>query len=125
MTDDTPTRTTAIDQAACEDAADVTGVDENDLATAINLVDAELTDEHSSYEDDYDYETVEGIRVYAADDAAWADLAERLDLSGELREGVQVAHDIQADRTLGEGAFTEDAVPIVTEIKTAEDMPTG
>jgi hypothetical protein len=125
MTEDTPTRSTAIVEAACERAADVTGVSESDLTTAINIVDAELTDEHSDYENDYDYETVEGIRIYAADDAAWADLAERLDLSGELREGVRVAHNIQADRTLGEEALLEDAAPIVTEIKTAEDMPTG
>jgi len=124
MTDDTLTRATAIDEAACERAADATALDADDLAGAINVVDAELTDVHSQYEEEYDYETVEGIRVYAADERAWTALADRLDLSDDLREGARAVHAEQAEEVLEEG-FDGDPAPIVTEIKTAEDMPTG
>ncbi|WP_254543525.1 hypothetical protein [Halomarina pelagica] len=120
-------RTTAIDAEVCERIAAEGGTDADDLVGALAVVDAALTDEHSTYEREYEYATVEGTRVYLADPAEWDDLAARLDLDASLRAAVARAHEAQAeklldDATAGRRAEVEEGTAIVVGTDTAEEM---
>lgn len=107
----------AIDAAVVEQVADREAVPVDDLAGALVVVGADLTDAHHEYERKYEYSTVAGRRIYAAEGDTWRAVAERNDL-GELAEAVQAAHREQADGLLADGA-TPDA-PVVVGVDTAE-----
>ncbi|MFC6836347.1 hypothetical protein [Halomarina ordinaria] len=127
MTDTDATATTAIDREVCERVADDEGVEAEDLAATLDVVAASLTDEHSTYEREYDYTTVEGTRIYFADAAAWDGLASDLDLDSSLASAVRDAHRAQAaklldDAAAGHRAEVEDGTPVVAGVDTAEEM---
>lgn len=107
--------------------ADRTGVPAEDLVDALVVLDADLRGRHSTYEAEYDYVTVDGVRGYLADREAWETLLEDFDLAGDLADAARAAHTEGArllyDRSVEEhGQFTEDTVGIVVGVDTAEQM---
>ncbi|WP_254537436.1 hypothetical protein [Halomarina litorea] len=126
-TDDTPTGETAIDAGICERVAAERDVDADDLAGALDVVAADLTDEHSRFEREYDHTTVEGSRIYFVDGEEWADIGDRLDLSESTLGAVRAAHEEQAERLLSEATtgYREklaEGTAVVAGVDTAEEM---
>lgn len=107
----------AIDAAVVERVAGRESVPVDELASALVVVGADLTDAHSEYEREYEYTVADGRRIYAADTGAWRAVVERNDLGG-LAAPVRAAHRAQADALLADGA-TPDA-PVVVGVDTAE-----
>lgn len=126
-TDDTPTGETAIDAGVCERVAAETDVEATDLAGALDVVAADLTDEHSRFEREYDHTTVEGTRVYLTDADEWRAIGDRLDLSETMRGAVRAAHEEQAERLLSEATagyreLLAEGTAVVAGVDTAEEM---
>ncbi|MCL7417110.1 MAG: hypothetical protein M8354_04645 [Halalkalicoccus sp.] len=122
MTNDTA-RTTAIETDIVARTAEDAGVDEEELADALELLDADLKGRHSEFEDDT-YVTVEDRRAYAVDPDEWASLFEPYDLENSLENAARRAHERQAEALFvaskGDSASLEDASGVVAGIDTAE-----
>lgn len=126
VSDDTETRSdgansAAIDAAVVERVAADRGGSAEDLAGALVVVGADLTDAHHEYEHEYDHATVDGRRIYAATAEEWREIADQNDLD-DLADAVRAAHREQAE------VLTDDLPgdPVVVGVDTAEeidDMP--
>ncbi len=126
-TDDTATGETAIDVGICERVASEEGVDGDDLAAALTVVSADLHDDHSRFEREYDHTTVEGTRVYFVDPEEWGDVGDRLDLDDAMLGAVRTAHEEQAQRLLSDATAAHreqlaEGTAVVVGVDTAEEM---
>lgn len=115
----------AIGRSVVEAVAGDHDVPVDDLETALVVLDADLKGRHSTYEREYDYATVEGVRVYAVDPAAWDELRGDLDLAAEVGRAAEAAHTRQAADLVDRGGADldfESASGVVAVVETAEDM---
>lgn len=108
----------AIDAAVVKRIANRSSVATDELANALVVVGADLTDAHQEYEREYDQTTVDGRRIYAAEEETWEDLIVQNDL-GDIAGAVKEAHRAQADELLPDE--TPDT-PVVIGVNTAEAM---
>lgn len=124
MADDTA-RTTAIETDIVSRTAEDSGIDEEELADALELLDADLKGRHSEFEEGT-YVTVEERRAYAIDPEAWESLFEPYDLDESLEDATRRAHERQAEALFvaGEGDSDSlgDASGVVAGIDTAEQF---
>lgn len=116
-----------IPDSALAHAADRVGISVGELVDALVVLDADLRGRHSTYEAEYDYVTVDGVRGYLADEDAWESLITEFDLDGDVEDATRGAHTEGArllfDRPVVEhGQFTEEVVGIVVGVDTAEQM---
>lgn len=122
MTDDTA-RTTAIETDIVARTAEDAGIDEEELADALELLDADLKGYHSEFEDNT-YVTVEDRRAYAVDPDEWESLFEPHDLGESLENATRRAHERQAEALFvaskGDSTSLEDGSGVIAGIDTAE-----
>ena len=95
-----------------------------DLVDALVVLNAALIGEHSAYENEYDYVTVEGVRGYVVDTEVWERLRDEHDFEGQLAAAVQRAHAEQTERMLAAANEPRADIDagIVIGIDTAEVM---
>lgn len=124
MADDTA-RTTAIETDIVSRTADDAGVEREELADALELLDADLKGRHSEFEGGR-YVTVEERRAYAIDPGEWESLFEPYDLEESIEEAARRAHERQAEALFvaseGDSAALEGASGVVAGIDTAEQF---
>lgn len=122
MADDTA-RTTAIETDIVSRTAEDSGVSEDELADALELLDADLKGRHSEFEEDT-YVTVEDRRAYAIDPDEWGSLFEPYDLDRSVEDAARRAHERQAEALFVAGEGDSDALAgisgVVCGIDTAE-----
>ena len=129
MTDDqsSETREVPIDDAVLDRTADRTGVDPDDVADALVVLNAELIGRHSRYERERDYATVDGTRAYRVPEAEWDELTAGLEFDDDVADAVELAHTEQA-KLMFAGAtgvderFAEGEYGVVVGIDTAEEF---
>lgn len=124
MTDDTA-RTTAIETDIVSRTAEDSAVSSDELADALELLDADLKGRHSEFEDG-SYVTVEDRRAYAVDPVEWDSLFEPYDLDEALEDAARRAHERQAEALFiaaeGDSASLEGASGVVAGVDTAEQF---
>lgn len=124
MADDTA-RTTAIETDIVSRTAEDTGVSREELADALEVLDADLRGRHSGFEEGR-YVTVEERRAYAIDPDEWESLFEPYDLEKPLEEATRRAHDRQAEALFvaseGDAGAMDDASGVVIGVDTAEQF---
>ncbi|ADJ15850.1 hypothetical protein [Halalkalicoccus jeotgali] len=123
MTDDTA-RTTAIETDIVARTAEDSGVDEGELADALELLDADLRGRHSEFEQG-EYVTVEDRRAYAIDPEEWESLFEPYDFDDALETAARRAHERQAEALFVASSGDSDALAgsgVVCGIDTAEQF---
>ncbi|MDL5361565.1 hypothetical protein [Halalkalicoccus sp. NIPERK01] len=124
MADDT-VRTTAIETDIVSRTAEDAGVEEEKLADALKLLDADLKGRHSGFEDGT-YVTVEDRRAYAVDPGEWASLFEPYDLDASVENAARRAHERQAEALFvaseGDSTPLEGASGVVAGVDTAEQF---
>ncbi|WP_049996631.1 hypothetical protein [Halococcus sediminicola] len=115
---ETPIETDVIDDVATGET-----VPREDLVDALVVLDAALIGEHSTYEE-YEYVSVDGVRAYLVDTAAWERLRDEHDFENRLARAVQRAHTEQAERLLAAADEPRKDIEagIVIGIDTAEVM---
>ena len=115
---ETPIETDVIDDVATGET-----VPREDLVDALVVLDAALIGEHSTYEE-YGYVSVDGVRAYLVDTAAWERLRDEHDFENRLVRAVQWAHTEQAGRLLAAADEPRKDIEagIVIGIDTAEVM---
>jgi hypothetical protein len=108
---------------AASDAGDVTT---EELIDTLVVLDADLRGRHSTYEAEYEHVTVDGVRAYLADEAAWKSLLDEFDLDDDLAVATRAAHTdgarILVDESVDTPQFTPETVGIVIGVDTAEEM---
>lgn len=121
-------RTTPFDERVVEDTAEHVGVDSDELADALAVLDAALRGHHSEFESDESsaYVTVDDRRAYTISQTLWDETVPTGDVSGDLATAAKAAHTRQA-KLLFESAvestqFDEDTVGVVVGVDTAEEM---
>lgn len=124
MTDDTA-RTTAIETDIVSRTADDVDVEREELADALELLDADLRGRHSEFEEG-SYVTLEERRAYAIDPDEWESLFEPYDLEKSLEEAARRAHERQAEALFvaseGDAGAMADVSGVVIGIDTAEQF---
>lgn len=124
MADDTA-RTTAIETDIVSRTADDVDVEREELADALELLDADLRGRHSEFEEG-SYVTLEERRAYAIDPDEWESLFEPYDLEKSLEEAARRAHERQAEALFvaseGDAGAMADASGVVIGIDTAEQF---
>jgi ABC-type thiamine transport system substrate-binding protein len=123
-TDGGETAETPIDEDIVDDVATGENVPREDLADALVVLNAALIGEHSHYEDDYDYVTVDGVRGYVVGTEVWERLRDEHDFEDQLAAAVQRAHAEQTEQLLAaadEPRANIDA-GVVVGVDTAEVM---
>lgn len=95
---------TPIDPEIVESVATNEDVPREALVDALVVLNASLIGQHSTYEEEYDYVTVEGVRAYVVDTGAWETLRTEHDLDSRLAAAAQHAHTEQTQRMLAEAA---------------------
>jgi ABC-type thiamine transport system substrate-binding protein len=116
---ETPIETDVIESVAADE-----NVPQEDLVDALVVLNAALLGEHSRYEDEYDYVSVEGVRGYVVDTDVWERLRDEHDFEGQLAVAVQRAHAEQTEQLLAaadEPRANIDA-GVVIGVDTAEVM---
>lgn len=118
------TAETPIDGDIVDDVATDEDIPREDLTDALVVLNASFIGSHSTYEREYDYVTVEGVRAYVVDTSAWKTLRDEHDLDSRLAAAAQHAHTDQTRRMLtAAGEPREDIeAGIVVGIDTAEVM---
>jgi hypothetical protein len=91
---------TPIESDVIESVAADENVPREDLADTLVVLNAALIGEHSQYEDDYEYVTVDGVRGYIVDTEVWERLRDEHDFEGQLAVAVQRAHAEQTEQLL-------------------------
>ncbi|MFC7006781.1 hypothetical protein [Halalkalicoccus salilacus] len=124
MADDTA-RTTAIETDIVSRTADDVDVEREELADALELLDADLRGRHSEFEEG-GYVTLEERRAYAIDPDEWESLFEPYDLEKSLEEAARRAHERQAEALFvaseGDAGAMADVSGVVIGIDTAEQF---
>lgn len=124
MADDTA-RTTAIETDIVSRTADDVDVEREELADALELLDADLRGRHSEFEEG-SYVTLEERRAYAIDPDEWESLFEPYDLEKSLEEAARRAHERQAEALFvaseGDAGAMADVSGVVIGIDTAEQF---
>lgn len=124
MADDTA-RTTAIETDIVSRTADDVDVEREELADALELLDADLRGRHSEFEEG-SYVTLEERRAYAIDPDEWESLFEPYDLEKSLEEAARRAHERQAEALFvaseGDADAMADVSGVVIGIDTAEQF---
>ncbi|WP_336363087.1 hypothetical protein [Halalkalicoccus salilacus] len=124
MADDTA-RTTAIETDIVSRTADDVDVEREELADALELLDADLRGRHSEFEEG-SYVTLEERRAYAIDPDKWESLFEPYDLEKSLEEAARRAHERQAEALFvaseGDAGAMADVSGVVIGIDTAEQF---
>lgn len=124
MVDDTA-RTTAIETDIVSRTADDVDVEREELADALELLDADLRGRHSEFEEG-SYVTLEERRAYAIDPDEWESLFEPYDLEKSLEEAARRAHERQAEALFvaseGDAGAMADVSGVVIGIDTAEQF---
>lgn len=124
MADDTA-RTTAIETDIVSRTADDGDVEREELADALELLDADLRGRHSEFEEG-SYVTLEERRAYAIDPDEWESLFEPYDLEKSLEEAARRAHERQAEALFvaseGDAGAMADVSGVVIGIDTAEQF---
>lgn len=117
---------TPIDAATVAQVADETGVSRERVADGLVVLNASLLGEHSTYEREREYATVEGVRAYVVDRAAWERLREEHGFDPGVADALRRAHTRYAEglleRAAGDVAVGEGGAAVVVGIDTAEDM---
>ena len=118
------TAETPIDADLLEAVATDESVPREDLTDALVVLNASLGGLHSTYEREYDYVTVEGVRAYVVDASAWETLQSEHDLDSRLAAAAQRTHTEQARRLLTAAGEPRGDIEagIVVGIDTAEVM---
>jgi hypothetical protein len=107
------------------DAAADEDVPQADLVDVLVVLNASLIGSHATYEREYEYVTVDGVRGYVVDTAAWETLREEHDdLDSRLAAAAQRAHTEQTEQLLAADDDTHETIDagIVVGIDTAEGM---
>lgn len=124
MADDTA-RTTAIETDIVSRTADDVDVEREELADALELLDADLRGRHSEFEEG-SYVTLKERRAYAIDPDEWESLFEPYDLEKSLEEAARRAHERQAEALFvaseGDADAMADVSGVVIGIDTAEQF---
>lgn len=124
MADDTA-RTTAIETDILSRTAEDSAVSAEELADALELLDADLKGRHSEFEDGT-YVTVQDRRAYAVDPDEWESLFEPYDLDEVVETAARRAHERQAEALFvaseGDGESLSDSSGVVCGIDTAEQF---
>ncbi|MGQ5516455.1 hypothetical protein [Halococcus saccharolyticus] len=118
------TAETPIEADVVDDVAEDETVPRDGLVDALVVLNASLIGSHSTYEREYEYVTVDGVRGYVVDADVWGRLREEHDLDSRLAAAAQRAHTAQTERLLAaadDDRTTIDA-GIVVGIDTAEVM---
>ena len=117
---------TPIEADIVEEVAADENVPREGLVDALVVLNASLIGSHSTYEREYEYVTVDGVRGYVVDADVWKRLREEHDLDSRLAAAAQRAHTAQTERLLtaaDDDRATEDIdAGIVVGIDTAEVM---
>lgn len=115
---------TPIESDVIESVAADEHVPREDLVDALVVLNAALIGEHSQYEDDYEYVSVEGVRAYLVDTGAWERLRDEHDFEDRLAGAVQRTHTEQTERLLSaaDEPRTDIDAGVVIGIDTAEVM---
>ncbi|EMA52738.1 hypothetical protein [Halococcus salifodinae] len=117
---------TPIEADVVDDVAEAENVPREGLVGALVVLNASLLGSHSTYEREYEYVTVDGVRGYVVDAGAWETLREEHDLDSRLATAAQHAHTEQTERLLAaadDDRATDDIdAGIVVGIDTAEVM---
>jgi hypothetical protein len=118
------TAETPIDAEIVDGVAADETVPREDLVDALVVLNAALIGEHSMYEDEYDYVSVEGVRGYVVDTEVWERLRDEHDFEERLAAAVQRAHTEQTERMLAAADELREDIDagIVIGIDTAEVM---
>lgn len=116
---ETPIETDVIDDVAADET-----VPRENLVDALVVLDAALIGEHSTYEEEYEYVSVDGVRAYLVDTEAWETLRDEHDFDERLARAAQRAHTEQAERLLAAADESREDIEagIVIGIDTAEVM---
>lgn len=124
MAEDT-VRITAIEKSIVSRTAENSGIDEEELADALEVVAGGLKGHHSRLEH-YPYVSGEERRAYAADPDEWEELLDPHGFDDELADAVRAAHDRQAEALFvaneADSAELEDASGVVIGVDTAEQF---
>jgi hypothetical protein len=124
MADDTA-RTTAIETDIVSRTAEDADVSRDELADALELLDADLKGRHSEFEGG-SYVTVEERRAYAIDPDEWESLFEPYDLEEPIENAARRAHERQAEALFVAGEGDADAIEgasgVVAGVDTAEQF---
>jgi hypothetical protein len=89
-----------IDADVIESVAKSENVPYEDLTDALSVFDASLAEMHPTYEDAYDYVTVEGVRGYVVTTETWDRLHDEHDIAARLAQAAQRAHTEQTRQLL-------------------------
>lgn len=129
MSDDSSpeTRESPIDDAVARRAADETSADVEELTDALVEFNAALIGEHSKFERDGDFVTVDDVRAYRIPAASWDDVIADFDFDDEVEEAVRRAHAEQARLAFASTAdasegFARDEAGVVVGVDTAEQF---
>lgn len=129
MSDDSSSQTgeAPIDDAVVRRAADETDVDPDDLADALVEFNAALLGQHSTFEREGDYVTVDDVRAYRIPRSAWDDVVADFSFDDDVAEAVHRAHAEQARLTFASTAdadegFASDEAGVVIGVDTAEQF---
>ena len=120
---ETPIETDVVDEVAGDESVPREG-----LVDVLVVLNASLLGSHATYEREYEYVTVDGVRGYVVDTAAWETLCDEHDLDPQLAAAAQRAHTVQTERLLaaadGDTDRATEAIDagIVIGIDTAEVM---
>ncbi len=115
---------TPIEADVVDEVAEDENVPREGLVDALVVLNASLLGSHSTYEREYEYATVDGVRGYVVDAAAWETLREEHDLDSRLAAAAQRAHTAQTERLLAAADDPQGNIDagIVVGIDTAEVM---
>lgn len=80
---------TPIDPAILDSVATDENVPREDFVDALAVLDASLTGQHSTDEEEYDSVTAEGVRAYVVDTRAWETLRTEHDIDSRLAAAAQ------------------------------------
>lgn len=129
MSDDTSSdlAETPIDAAVGERIADETGVELDELTTALVELNARLIGRHSAMERHGDYVTDDGIRAYRVPAEEWESILEEFEFGEEVERAVRRTHTEQAHlmftaRTDASEGFADDEFGVVVGVDTAEQF---
>ncbi len=102
VTDGGADETTEIpfDAEVIDSVAKNENVPREDLTDALVILDDSLAEAHPTYEDAYEYVTVDGVRGYVVTTETWDRLRDEHDIDSRLAQAAQRAHTEQTRRLL-------------------------
>jgi hypothetical protein len=115
---------TPIDEDVVDDVATDENVPREDLVDALVVLNAALIGEHSHYEAEYDYVTVDGVRGYVVGTEVWEQLRDEHGFEDQLAAAVQRAHTEQTEQLLAAADEPREDIDagVVIGVDTAEVM---